>query len=85
MSNSWTYLISWPCSFFSFSMGIMGLNESFILLMVSIRKGNFSLHHQKKIASGAFRKMSTTLQYCWTLHAASLLEHLHVLIFVLIA
>ena len=49
---------------FSFSMGIMGLNESFVLLMVSSRKGNFSLHHQKKNASGAFRTMSTTLQYC---------------------
>ena len=85
MSNSWTYLISQPCSFFSFSMGIMGLNESFVLLMVSSRKGNFSLHHQKKMHPVLSERCPLLYNTVETLHAASLLVHLHVLIFALIA
>ena len=57
-------LLNFLALFLFFPFLIMGKNESFILLMVNSRKGNFSLHHQKKIASSAFRKMSANLQYC---------------------
>ena len=78
-------LLNFLALFLFFPFLIMGKNESFILLMVSSRKGNFSLHHQKKLRPVLSERCPLLYNTVETLHGASLLVHLHVLIFALIA
>ena len=84
MSNSWTYLISWPCSFFFLFLLWVRMRVSFYWWW-AVERVIFPCTTKKKMHPVLSERCPLLYNTVETLHAASLLVHLHVLIFALIA